>query len=43
MQGAGILALMWDFVSEVYFIPAFLIGGYAVLVLINAAKRGSDV
>jgi len=43
MQGAGILTLMGEFVSRVYFIPAFLIGGYVVVALINAVKRGSNV
>lgn len=43
MQGAGILPLMWDFVSGAWEIPAFLLGGSLVLVIINALKRGSDV
>lgn len=43
MQGAGILPLMWDFITGTWEIPAFLIGATAVVTIINAVKRGSDV
>lgn len=43
MQGAGIITLLGQFVAGIAAIPALLIGGWLLIALISAVKRGSGV
>lgn len=43
MTVSGIYALMGELVQGIWYIPAVLVAGGALLALINAIKRGSGV